>query len=748
MQVAAGGTTSAGRPGAAEIEVIASRIFDDGWVLDGSVFTPQTHIWTAAHVGELFTYFVENPDLSSGATFWDKLERQIEPCSDGATQLMAEVLLLNQLPLADLRESTKRSNIRTVLAWCDRPVQMPSEVADVFGHGVFNGGRSFTSLRWEQLSLLIQMLREFKGLDEQRRRALLEDPWGFRQWVFGASGPRNPSQRNSLLYLAFPQFFEPIVSEGQKRRIRQAFSSHLDTSSENVDQDLKLIRRALEEEMDGPIDFYKPPLVRRWRPKEGPVPPDTPARRGWLVRGASVVGHNLVPRWLEDGWCSLAASHLPPVESGIERERLREMVEAGYSYVSYNARQQKVNEFDAFVNRMQVGDIVVTTSSGKIYLGVVTGEAAYEASPGGRSNLRRTVAWRKVADPVAFSDLPNPLPARLASQHDVVDLTQELLLLERLLGEESPTAKVIAEAHVPDAGDQLATELLVERSWLQDCIELLRDHRQIIFYGPPGTGKTYIAQHLAWHIAGREQAKLVQFHPAYSYEDFFEGFRPTKARDGQVGFELTPGPFRTLVDQAREHPEQPYVLVVDEINRANLAKVFGELYFLLEYRDEAIDLLYSPEQPFTLPVNVFLIGTMNTADRSIALVDSAMRRRFAFVALHPSEEPTQGLLRRWLERNELPAEPAALLDELNARIKDDDFKIGPSYLMRRSVHERDGGLERVWRNSIMPLLQEHHYGEAIDLGRTYGLESLRKALAATEGEIGTGSGGEAPSGAS
>ncbi|SCC63811.1 MULTISPECIES: McrB family protein [Rhodococcus] len=139
--------------------------------------------------------------------------------------------------------------------------------------------------------------------------------------------------------------------------------------------------------------------------------------------------------------------------------------------------------------------------------------------------------------------------------------------------------------------------------------DLLRDRPQLIFYGPPGTGKTYIAKTLARHLAGPDNVTIVQFHPAYSYEDFFEGFRPTPRSDGQVGFELKPGPMRRLTDRARKHPDQLFVLVVDEINRGNLAKIFGELYFLLEYRDEAIDLMYSTDkvESFTLPRNVVII---------------------------------------------------------------------------------------------------------------------------------------------
>ena len=178
------------------------------------------------------------------------------------------------------------------------------------------------------------------------------------------------------------------------------------------------------------------------------------------------------------------------------------------------------------------------------------------------------------------------------------------------------------------------------------------------------------------------------------------------------GFELKPGPLRKIVDQAKDNPSTPYFLIIDEINRGNLAKIFGELYFLLEYRDRDIDLLYATDDDvgFTLPKNVFIIGTMNTADRSIALVDSAMRRRFAFEALHPSYEPTAGLLRRWLKAEELPEEAADLLDALNARIEDPDFKIGPSYFMKKGGQTAEG-IERVWRTAIMPLLEEHHYGD-------------------------------------
>ncbi|MFF6823416.1 hypothetical protein [Streptomyces longwoodensis] len=131
-----------------------------------------------------------------------------------------------------------------------------------------------------------------------------------------------------------------------------------------------------------------------------------------------------------------------------------------------------------------------------------------------------------------------------------------------------------------------------------------------------------------------------------------------------------------------------------------------------------------------MPSNVFVIGTMNTADRSVALVDAAMRRRFAFLPLHPDDAPTQGLLEAWIARHHPDSgeDVPALHRALNDRIEDRDFKIGPSYLMRDSVY-RDGGLERVWRTAILPLLEEHHYGDGTDVARRYGLEAVRRAVA-------------------
>ncbi|MGK4907227.1 DUF4357 domain-containing protein [Streptomyces sp. PHES57] len=481
-----------------------------------------------------------------------------------------------------------------------------------------------------------------------------------------------------------------------------------------------------------PLNDY---LSTNWRPP----------RKAWLVRGSNVSGRNLVRQlWLREGIVSLAGAHLPPLEeTDPTKSALRRFVEAGYEgAASYNQKQGLVDELHAFLTQMRVADTVATISDGRLHVGRITGEAEQTASPGGLSNLRRTVTWSPGS--YAYEELPDEVQQRLSVQHDVVDLTGVLDALDGLIGRADDTDPVATDAtgepltaerpaqrelSLPPVTDGLADDLLVhDRVWLEEIRELLVDEKQLVFYGPPGTGKTYLALRLAEFLGGGpEQVKIVQFHPSYAYEDFFEGFRPVEDPDTrEVAFRLTAGPLRELADLASREGNRhiPHFLIIDEINRANLAKVFGELYFLLEYRTRSVRLTYSADD-FALPPNLFVIGTMNTADRSIALVDAAMRRRFAFVELSPRTEPTAGLLARWLEREGRDPEPARLLDALNARIDDADFAIGPSYLMKPGVY-RDGGLERTWRTKILPLLEEYHYGEGIDVAARYGLDSLRE----------------------
>ena len=278
----------------------------------------------------------------------------------------------------------------------------------------------------------------------------------------------------------------------------------------------------------------------------------------------------------------------------------------------------------------------------------------------------------------------------------------------------------------PETLDDLAARLLWDTEHLRNIRRLLEDKRQIVFYGPPGTGKTYVALELAHHFAGAEDATdLVQFHPSYAYEDFVEGYRPAD-KSGQPGFELKPGPLKRIADKARSQPDATHVLVIDEINRGNVARVFGELYFLLEYRgpDHEISLQYSDKR-FSLPDNLWFIATMNTADRSIALVDAALRRRFHFVEFSPHTPPVQGLLTRWLETDKSDLLwVAKLLDLANDRLSDRHLAIGPSHFMRKDLDET--WVELIWSHSIFPYVEEQLFGDQ-DRLQEFEFEKLKRA---------------------
>jgi 5-methylcytosine-specific restriction protein B len=462
----------------------------------------------------------------------------------------------------------------------------------------------------------------------------------------------------------------------------------------------------------------------------------TPTKRAWMVRGSNVDGYNLVPDWLRDGFVSLSASQLGNVDPGAGYDELKQAVETRYQHKSYAYRAQRLEEFDRFLRRMGTGDLVLTPLHGGVFLGEVTGPAYFAESAAPHSNLRRNVRWLNPDNPVDGNQLHAPVPALLQSQAYIVDLTEAYDQLATLTPHEVPSeptvtvpAPVRRELSFNAITPEFAKSLELDQAELARIADLLWEKKQIIFYGPPGTGKTYLATKLARHLTEDGAVKLVQFHPSYTYEDFFEGFRPEPGGSGTLTFTLRAGPFRDFAEVAAANPSTAYILIIDEINRANLAKVFGELYFLLEYRDQSISLQYSPDAEFVLPENLFLIGTMNTADRSIARIDNAMRRRFVFVELDPRIPPVQGLLNHWLAARDLPMDAALLLDELNQRIEDSDAAIGPSYLMDERIYQREDGLERVWQYQIMPLLEDLFYGQS-DLDEQYGLPSLRKAIAA------------------
>ena len=263
---------------------------------------------------------------------------------------------------------------------------------------------------------------------------------------------------------------------------------------------------------------------------------------------------------------------------------------------------------------------------------------------------------------------------------------------------------------------------------LQEALDRLKAKLNLILQGPPGTGKTWLAKRLAYALIGtkdpkiaRKRTRVIQFHPSLSYEDFVRGYRPK----GKDGLSLIDGVFLEAVEAARAERDRPFVVIIEEINRGNPAQVFGEMLTLLEKdkrnKDEAIELAY-PQEPgerIHIPPNLYVIGTMNIADRSLALVDIALRRRFAFISL---EAQLNDRWKAWcVEKAGIDAAVIALIErlmsELNVEIENDrslgaQFKIGHSYVtpgLGETIPDAPTWFRQIVNTEIGPLLEEYWY---------------------------------------
>jgi 5-methylcytosine-specific restriction protein B len=296
---------------------------------------------------------------------------------------------------------------------------------------------------------------------------------------------------------------------------------------------------------------------------------------------------------------------------------------------------------------------------------------------------------------------------------------------DRLVVEQRLIRAELIEVTPPETRRVSPKRLLGREGHIQSVLDR---KGQVILYGPPGTGKTYWAQRGAEAILGQQlygkaaadfteeeragvarHIRLCTFHPAYGYEDFLEGYRPEE-RDGQLVFSLRDGVFKELSGEAAAHPQERFILIIDEINRGDVPRIFGELLTVLEKdkRGREVHLPLSG-QPFAVPPNVAVIGTMNTADRSIALLDTALRRRFGFIELMPEPDLLAGVM-----VDGIPL--AAWLEALNGKIVEKrgadgrNLQVGHAYLLEKgSPVATLAALARIVRDDIVPLLQEYCY---------------------------------------
>lgn len=387
------------------------------------------------------------------------------------------------------------------------------------------------------------------------------------------------------------------------------------------------------------------------------------------------------------------------------KEYMKKVYDPSYSY------KNNAHCLWQFANEIKVGDVIfVKKGMHKIIgKGIVTSDYIYDTSRSTYKHIRK-VDWQNKGE---WEHPGQAVMKTLTNISAYPDYVQKLLAL--FAEDTSEEVSEQKEIKYPlYSKDDFLNEVYMDEDTYNTLTELLEAKYNVILQGAPGVGKTFAAKRLAYSIMGQKDTSrvaMVQFHQSYSYEDFIQGYRPSKD-----GFELENGTFYKFCKEAEEDNERPYFFIIDEINRGNLSKILGELMMLIEKdkRGEKIKLLYSNEW-FTVPQNVRIIGMMNTADRSLALMDYALRRRFSFFDFAPAFS-SEGFKNYLAEKNSQKLESLiTAVESLNNTISSDEslgdgFRIGHSYFCT------DGEITDEWLKSVVeyeviPLIKEYWFDE-------------------------------------
>ena len=445
-------------------------------------------------------------------------------------------------------------------------------------------------------------------------------------------------------------------------------------------------------------------------------PPIKPSTTWWMY--APGEDAKFWEAYADEGIMGLGWSRLGDLSDFTDKDAIADRMRSIYDKPDSSFKNNALACWE-FAHEMKPGDIVVPKRGATEYLGygIVDSDYRYEPERGEQPNVR-DVRWIKRGNfPEAQGTIVTKTLTDITKYSDYIEHLRKLIIEESLTPELAPVHSV-------------------ERP------------RNYILYGPPGTGKTWSTSEIALALVeGRDfesydsesrdeirrrydvlvaegLVEFVTFHQSYSYEEFIEGIRP-KTVGTQITYEVEAGVFKTLCDKARAKPERSHVLIIDEINRGNVARVFGELITLIEddkregAANTAISRLPYSRGLFSVPRNLFLVGTMNTADRSVEALDTALRRRFSFI-----ETPPRPSLLSTGDFAIAELDLGALLATINRRIErllDRDHQIGHAYFL--TIHEADdalGALRQVFRDRVLPLLREYFYNDAAKVGLVLG----------------------------